>query len=340
MALSPLALLFQKSDIHFGFHIAKKRTFLESFEAKKDGPLTAAQIYIANGRGWKVGDVSSEDLRRTKHSLERMGMYACVHAKLLYNIAGYAKPDDPSRMNKWRNTKDGLTSELDVTAGFGKGVVVHMGTCRDYDLGLRNITETLEYVLTTETSQTRELAKELQTPDLITKRKVILENSAGEGTKYGSNLEEIGTIISNVREDLQGQIKVCIDTAHIFGAGEYDFGDIDDFDRFVGDFDRHIGLDRLEVFHLNDSRVKFSSKKDRHENLALGYIFSDERSDKYGRNGLEGLHHLINFAKDRGITLIGEPPYLGADRQVGPHGWWDLGIVKGLCDLEKVNVCD
>jgi endonuclease IV len=152
-------------------------------------------------------------------------MYACTHGKLLYNIAGSADPQDLEKM--WWKTKLGLTSELDITAGFGDGVVVHMGSCKDKKAGLSNITKTLEYVLTHETDQTKELIKELQDPDLVKKRMVILENSAGEGTKFGSTLEEIGQIISSVKPELQDQIRVCIDTAHIYGAGQYDFGVVD-----------------------------------------------------------------------------------------------------------------
>jgi deoxyribonuclease-4 len=324
--------------LKFGFHVSKKKTLLESFEAKKDGPLTAAQIYISNGRGWKINDIDSDDIRQTKHALERSGMYSCVHGKLLYNIAGAANPKEIEK--NWWKTRAGLTSELDITASFGSSVVVHMGSCKDYDLGIGNIVKTLEHVLTVQTDQTRTLAKELQLPDIIKQRRVILENSAGEGTKFGSTLEEIGDIISKVDKKLQPQIGVCIDSAHIFGSGQYDFGDIESFDRFVSDFDQQIGLEKLKLFHLNDSRVKFNSKKDRHENLALGYIFAEEKVDEYGRNGLEALQHVLNFAREHDVALIGEPPYLDSAGEVGPHGWWCMGIVKGLCDLEKDNICD
>jgi endonuclease IV len=264
-------------------------------------------------------------------------MYACTHGKLLYNIAGSADPQDLEKM--WWKTKLGLTSELDITAGFGDGVVVHMGSCKDKKAGLSNITKTLEYVLTHETDQTKELIKELQDPDLVKKRMVILENSAGEGTKFGSTLEEIGQIISSVKPELQDQIRVCIDTAHIYGAGQYDFGVVREVDRFVQDFDKIIGLEKLKMFHLNDSRATYNSKKDKHDNLALGYIFNPDKRDSDGLHGLFGLNRLLEFCSEREIPLVGEPPYKGADGKVGPHGWWDIGIVKALCDPETINVC-
>lgn len=316
-----------RSNLSLGFHITKKKNLYESFHRLADTPLTAAQIYVSSGRGWGASKATADDLRKTADYLERNGIYSCVHGKLMYNPAGAKLVKEIPQ--KWGLTKTGLTSELDVAAGFGAGVVVHIGTCEDREIGMANIVKTIDYVLTAETDQTKTLARELQLSDIRGRRKVILENSAGEGTKFGSSLEEIGEIIAGVDPAVKDRVKVCIDTAHIFGAGEYDLGVVGEVDRFVEEFDHHIGLDRLELFHLNDCRAGFGSRVDRHENLGLGNMFGADRG------GLDGLWHLIKFAKERGIPLIGEPPAKTKEKGEAPGGFWDYGIIRGLCEIEE-----
>jgi len=136
-----------------------------------------------------------------------------------------------------------------------------------------------------------------------------------------------------VDESVRDQVKVCIDTQHIFGAGEYDFGIPDEFDRFIETFEEHIGLEKLELFHLNDSRAKFHAKKDRHEYLGIGYIFGEEReSEGYG---LSGLKYLVEFAEEKKIPLIGEPPAKTAEGKPGLGGMWDYSVVNELCNLAE-----
>ena len=102
---------------------------------------------------------------------------------------------------------------------------------------------------------------------------------------------------------------------NVFGAGK-------DFDTFVEEFTNRIGLDKLSLFHLNDSRVPFASKKDRHENLTVGHIFSD--------NGCRGLKYLLSFVRQYRIPCIGEPPDKDADGKKAPGWKWDLEIITRL----------
>jgi endonuclease IV len=95
--------------------------------------------------------------------------------------------------------------------------------------------------------------------EYIKSRKIILENAAGETNRIGATLHQINEIINTVKPNLRNQIKVVIDTAHIFGAGLYDFGNIQSMDAFFQDFKNVVGLDKLELFHLNDSKVVYGS---------------------------------------------------------------------------------
>lgn len=102
-------------------------------------------------------------------------------------------------------------------------------------------------------------------PDL--KTKVLLETMAGKGSEVGRNFEEIRAIIDRV--ELGEKLGVCLDTCHVFDGG-YDI--VNNLDWVLEQFDKVIGLDRLQAIHLNDSKNPLGSHKDRHEVLGGGFI--------------------------------------------------------------------
>jgi deoxyribonuclease IV len=335
-------LVFQNGDIRLGFHIGNYGTLYESFKNVIETPLRSYQISIAEDAPWKPPVQTPVDILMTRQLLKRYpGRYACVHASLMYNLAGTVKGKTDSKFSRsLQNTTNGLIGELDVAAGFGAGVVVHIGSAKDKEAGMFIISRTIEVALERETPYTKKLSKELQIP-IKNERKIILENAAGEGDKIGSTLDEIAYIINGVDEKYHSQLKVCIDTAHIFGAGQYDFGSSDQVVKFYEDFDSKIGLEKLELFHLNDSRAAYGTKKDRHENLGMGYIFGTDRDEEENGDGLNGLRKLIDFSEENRIPLVGEPPSKdrNGDRAAGPV--WDYNVIRQIASLEKeVFVCE
>lgn len=339
-------IVFHNSDVQLGFHISKEKTLKKTFSSMLNTPLKSYQIYISNGRAYQAPTAVPDDIREAKHILDRNGKYACVHGCLLYNLAGATDGlSNPNYHRNLQNTKNGLMSELDIAAGFGGGVVVHIGSRKNKKEGIETIVKTIEDVLSGANAATKTLSKGLSIPieGIKSSRKIILENAAGEGNKIGSTLDEISQIINKVDEKFKPQIKVCIDTAHIFGAGQYDFGSCKSVVKFFKDFDAKIGLDHLELFHLNDSRVPYGSKKDRHENIGLGYIFggSKEGRDGHGDNPrLEGLVKLIDFSSSLGIPLIGEPPAKTKNGDLAPGGIWDYSVINSIVPLREEFVCD
>ncbi|HMP28458.1 MAG TPA: deoxyribonuclease IV [Saprospiraceae bacterium] len=337
------SVVFTNPDIRLGFHISKEKTLKKTFERMTEAPLSSYQIYISNGRAYQAPKADASDIREAKNILFRNGSYACVHGCLLYNLAGAT--DGTKNANYHRNlqnTKNGLMSELDIAAGFGGGVVVHIGSRKEKKEGIAVIAKTIASVLTEDNPATKLLSKGLSIPidEMKLARKIILENAAGEGNKIGANLDEIAQIINKVPKDLQPQIKVCIDTAHIFGAGQYDFGSPKSVVKFYKDFDKKIGLDKLEVFHFNDSRVPFGSKKDRHENIGMGYIFGVERDEDLNGDGVDGLLKFVEKAEQYRIPLIGEPPAKTKDKEPAPGGIWDYAVISSLCKLEEEFICE
>lgn len=123
---------------------------------------------------------------------------------------------------------------------------------------------------------------------------VSLETMAGKGTECGRNFEEIEKIIDGVHHN--ERLSVCLDTCHIHDAG-YDI--INDFDGVLEQFDRIIGIDRLKVLHINDSKNERGSRKDRHENIGHGYI------------GLKALDYIVHHPQLTQIPKLLETPSIG-----------------------------
>ena len=119
---------------------------------------------------------------------------------------------------------------------------------------------------------------------------VLLETMAGKGSEVGGRFEELRAIIDAVGSPNLG---VCLDTCHVYDGG-YDI--VEDLDGVLAEFDRVIGLERLQALHLNDSKNPFASHKDRHECLGRGSL------------GLETFRSVVNHPALKGKPMILETP--------------------------------
>lgn len=125
---------------------------------------------------------------------------------------------------------------------------------------------------------------------------IALETMAGKGSECGRTFEQLAQIIDGVTYN--EKLSVCLDTCHINDAG-YDV--VNNFDGILEEFDKIIGLDRLKVIHLNDSKNPLGARKDRHENIGMGYI------------GFEALNYVANHEALKNIPKILETPYVSND---------------------------
>lgn len=141
--------------------------------------------------------------------------------------------------------------------------------------GIKNIIDSLNNVLDKDTCVT-----------------ICLETMAGKGTELGKTFEELKQIIDGVK--CQDKVAVCMDTCHINDAGY----DLNDFDKILFEFDNIIGLNKLKVLHINDSKNVIGSHKDRHENIGYGTI------------GFDNLIKVIYHEKLKDIPKILETPYI------------------------------
>ncbi|MBI9071556.1 MAG: deoxyribonuclease IV [Melioribacteraceae bacterium] len=121
----------------------------------------------------------------------------------------------------------------------------------------------------------------------------MLEATAGQGTSIGYKFEHLGKIIELVEQ--KNRMNVCIDTAHIFAAG-YNIKDESEYEKVIQNFDDIIGLDRLDCFHINDSKKDLGTRVDRHEHIGKGFI------------GLEGFRNIMNDKRLERVPKILETP--------------------------------
>ena len=196
-----------------------------------------------------------------------------VHAPYIINLANTTKPET------YELAVTFLEKELVQTAAMGSKVMVlhpgsHVGA--GVEKGIDQIAKGLNEVLTKDT-------------DVY----VALETMAGKGSELGRSFEELAMIYDKVIYN--DKLRVCFDTCHVSDAG-YDI--IHDFDGVMDRFDKLIGKHQIAVFHMNDSKNKPGSGKDRHENFGFGYI------------GFDPLMYIMNHRDFEMVPKILESPYV------------------------------
>ena len=200
-----------------------------------------------------------------------------VHAPYIINLANDSDPD------KFKFSVSFLIQEVGRCDLLGiKNMVLHPGSHVGLGekTGIHNIIRGLNQILDKG------------------KCNILLETMAGKGTELGRTIEEIKEIIDGVEN--KERIGVCLDTCHLNDAGY----DMSDFDKYLDDFDKIIGLSYIKCIHINDSKNPQGAHKDRHENIGYGTI------------GFENLIKIIYNERLGDIPRILETPYVN---EVAPY---------------------
>ena len=212
---------------------------------------TALQIFSDNPTAWRRRLEPPADAAQFIDFCEQHGIApVAIHASYLINLAGAAEPFAQQSL-------EGLRHEVQRAPGYGASLVnAHVGSHRGEgpEAGLRRIAVVVRAVLA----------------DAPPGVRLVLENSAGGGDTLGSRIEELAAILEAVGGSAP-QLAFCLDTAHLWGAG-YDISTPDGAAAVLDRFDALIGLDRLALIHLNDSKSALGSRSDRHEHLGVGRI--------------------------------------------------------------------
>jgi len=198
---------------------------------------------------------------------------AVCHAPYIINLANNKEID------KYKFSIDFLIKEVERCTLLGvKNIVLHPGSAVGIErsVAIRNIIYALNLVL--------------DTTDTIT---ICLETMAGKGTEIGTTIEELKTIIDGIEK--KHLIGICLDTCHLNDSGV----DVSKFDEYLDEFDEKIGIDKIKVVHINDSKNILGSRKDRHELIGYGSI------------GFDNLINVIYNERLANIPKMLETPYIG-----------------------------
>ncbi|AQP54509.1 deoxyribonuclease IV [Vagococcus penaei] len=201
-----------------------------------------------------------------------------VHAPYIINLGNTTKPQN------FGFAVDFLRQEIERVEAIGATQITlhpgaHVGA--GADVGINQIIKGLNEVLRAD-----------QTPQ------IALETMAGKGTEIGRSFEELAKIIDGVTHN--DKLSITLDTCHINDAG---YNVREDFDGVLEEFDKIIGLDRLKVIHVNDSKNPQGSHKDRHANIGYGTI------------GFDALNYIVHHPQLIELPKILETPFVGEDKK-------------------------
>jgi deoxyribonuclease IV len=250
--------------------------------------LDTVQIFGDNPTAWRRRTGPPRELPAFRARAAALDLAPiAIHAPYLINLAG---PDDEF----YARSVAVLGNELAVAPGFGARFLnVHTGSHKGATAGsIERLAIGIAAGIEAARSQ---LA--LAAPDGQDLPIVALENSAGGGGGIGTDIAELAGILEAIRAQgvPEGSVAICLDTAHLWGAG-HPINTLEGVDRLVDDFDRAIGLGRLVMVHLNDSRATLGSRQDRHEHLGAGLI------------GATGIARFLTHPGLRHVTYYLETP--------------------------------
>jgi len=233
------------------------------------------QIFTRSPRQWRPRILEDEEIARFGRMREQTGIAPVVaHDCYLINLAS---PDE----ELWRKSLAVLVEEMGHCQALGLPYLVmhpgsHVGAGEE--AGLKRMAEALDRA-----------HEETHGNDV----KVLLENTAGQGTNLGSTWEQLAALLTLVRDD--SWLGVCFDTCHAFTAG-YELRTRAGYDATWRTVDDEIGLERVKVIHLNDAKGELGSRLDRHEHIGSGKM------------GLEPFRMLLNDERFWDLPMLLETP--------------------------------
>lgn len=280
-----------------GAHMSIAGGIHKAFERGESVGCRTLQIFLKNSNRWDARPLSAQDRELFAAARARTGIDPVVaHDSYLINLAS---PDRALREKSVR----AFMEEMGRANFLGVPFLVlhpgaHMGTGERE--GCARVAEALDRAL-----------GEVGGPVVP-----LLENTAGQGSTLGRRFEELASILERV--GARERVGVCFDTAHAFAAG-YDLRTKKDYDAVMREFDRLIGVGRIRVFHVNDSKKELGSRVDRHADIGKGFL------------GLEPFRFLLNDRRFPAVPKILETPKgpdLAEDRR-------NLATLQSLCRGEK-----
>lgn len=226
-----------------GFHLSIAKGFDSTLREAQRLGCEVVQIFVKNPRSWTKRTWNSHDCEVFRGLSQSLPVFA--HLSYLPNLA---------RIDEDVRNMAGFIHEIELSRDLGiQNIVVHCGSRHDRIKGMEMVARAVKYV-------TCEYGI-----------RVLLENSAGQGNTLGTTFGELQHIYESIGEK---NVALCVDTAHLFASG-YDIRTPEAWTTVTDEIKRRFGLDKIGLFHLNDSKSDIGSKLDRHWHMGKGFIGND-----------------------------------------------------------------
>lgn len=265
--------------LKIGSHVSFSDKGLVSAANEANGyGSTSFMIYTGAPQNTRRKPMETMNIEEGLKLMEQNGVpEIVVHAPYIVNLGSY-------KDHTYELGVSFLQEEIRRTHAIGtKQIVLHPGAFTDKDL---------EYGIERIAAGLTEVLSGVEETDV----NIALETMAGKGTEVGRSFEEIARIIDKVPNN--ERLSVCMDTCHIHDAG-YDVAG--DFDSVLKQFDDIVGLDRIGVMHINDSKNPVGAGKDRHTPIGAGWI------------GFDAINRVVNHSSLSHLPFILETPWIGKD---------------------------
>jgi len=261
------------APLMIGPHVSIAGGIEKAFSRAAEVGATAMQIFTRNASRWQAKPLAPAAVAAFKQARSDSAIgYVAAHDSYLINLAS---PDATLR-NK---SIDTFVDEMQRCEQLGiEDLVMHPGAHMQQgpEAGIRQLVESFQSVFA-------------QAPVGV---RVLLENTAGQGSCLGARFEELAEILERLPA---ANLAICFDTCHALAAG-YDLTSEAAYAATMAEFDRLIGCQRLALFHLNDSKKPVGARVDRHQHVGQGEI------------GAAGFRALLQDSRFIGIAKIIETP--------------------------------
>ncbi|MDP3143676.1 MAG: deoxyribonuclease IV [Candidatus Omnitrophota bacterium] len=261
--------------MHLGVHVSIAGKIYDSIVRAESLGCTAMQIFSRNPREWKHAPLDPKDIQEFKKRRKKSRISPLViHVPYLTNLAS------PRSRLFYNSVRYNIEYLREADALGAEYLVTHMGSHKKSGeaRGLGRVTEALNRIL----GRTAGL-----------KTMILLENTSGSGSWLGYKFWHIKNIFDNLVD--KKRVGVCLDTCHAYSAG-YDLASESGLESTLNELDSLVGLEKLKVIHLNDTKDELDSRRDRHEHIGKGKI------------GLAGFKRILHHPKLRNLAFILETP--------------------------------
>ena len=288
----------------FGSHLSIAGGMHNALLAAEGYGMETVQVFTKNQQQWNARPLDPAAVKLFREHAERLGFQHIVaHDSYLINLAARDEA-------LWEKSIGAFIHEMERCDQLGiRYLVTHPGAHvgSGEEAGVARVVAAMNRILRQQESGS------------VT---VCLETTAGQGTCLGCTFEQLAAMIDGIEQ--KHRVAVCVDTCHILAAG-YNITTAASTEAVLDKLDRVIGLDRVKVWHLNDSKKPLASRVDRHEHIARGHV------------GIEAFGVICRHPRATGVPKIMETP-----KEAAPDGRdWDvvnLHLLRGLVAGKRMRL--